>query len=109
MASKKRAPERNRKLKLETLPFDTAQHLNSPERIAEYLIVSLETGDAAEIAKSIGTVARAYGMTEIARKTGLSRESLYKAFNGETRTEFETVLRVVDALGMQLVAKPKVA
>ena len=61
-------------------------------------------GDAAFIAKALGDIARAQGMTEIARQTGLSRESLYKALSGERSPSFDTVLKVVSALGLKLIA-----
>jgi probable addiction module antidote protein len=92
-----------------TTPYDSADYLDSPEAVAEYLTAALETADAAFIAKAIGTAARARGMSEIARESGLSRENLYRSLNGETKTELETVIRVLDALGIQLTATPKAA
>jgi probable addiction module antidote protein len=67
----------------------------------------LETADPAFIAYSIGVVARARGMIEIAREAGVSRENLYRSLNGETNPEFGTIMHVLDGLGIQLAAKPK--
>jgi len=94
---------------VKTRPFDAAEFLDSPETIAEYLTEAFSDGDPAFIARAIGTAARAHGMAEVAREAGLSRENLYRSLNGETRPEFDTVLRVIDALGLKLEAKPKAA
>ena len=90
-----------------TRPYDSAEYLDSPEGLAEYLSDALETNDAAFIAQAIGTAARARGMSEIARDAGVSRENLYRALSGDTKPEFETIVRVLAALGVQLTAKPK--
>ena len=92
-----------------TRAFDAAEYLDSPEMIAEYLTEALETDDAAFIAKAIGTVARAKGMGTVAEQTGLSRENLYRSLSGDTKPEFETIRKVLGALGVQLVAKPRAA
>ncbi len=92
-----------------TRPYDSAEYLDSPEGLAEYLSDALETNDAAFIAQAIGTAARARGMSEIARDAGVSRENLYRALSGDTKPEFETIVRVLAALGVQLTAKPKAA
>jgi probable addiction module antidote protein len=92
-----------------TRVFDAAEYLDSREMIAEYLTEALDTDDAAFIAKAIGTVARAQGMGAVAEATGLSRENLYRALSGDTKPEFETIRKVLGALGVQLVAKPKAA
>jgi probable addiction module antidote protein len=94
---------------VKTTPFDAAEFLDSPEAIAEYLTDAFGEGDPAFIARAIGTAARAHGMAEVAREAGLSRENLYRSLNGETRPEFDTILRVLDALGLKLEAKPKAA
>jgi probable addiction module antidote protein len=94
---------------VKTTHYDSADYLDSPEAVAEYLTAALETADASFIAKAIGTAARARGMSEIAKEAGLSRENLYRSLNGETKTELETVIRVLDALGIQLTATPKAA
>jgi probable addiction module antidote protein len=91
---------------LETRPFDPAAYLTSAEARAEYLTAALERGDAAEIAESIGTIARAAGMSDLARQTGLKRQSLYQAFSRDGNPEFASVLKVMAALGVQLTAKP---
>jgi len=82
--------------------FDVAEHLDSPEMITGYLAEAFETGDASYISHALGTVARAKGMTAIAREAGLSRESLYKALSAEGQPQFTTVLRVLKALGLEL-------
>jgi probable addiction module antidote protein len=92
-----------------TKPFDAAEYLDDSETIAEYLTEALETGDAAFVARAIGTVARAQGMTAIAKDAGLSRENLYRALGAEGHPEFETIMKVLNALGVRLVAKPVVA
>jgi probable addiction module antidote protein len=92
-----------------TRPYDSAEYLDSPEGLAEYLSDALETNDAAFIAQAIGTAARARGMSEIARDAGVSRENLYRALSGDTKPEFETIIRVLAALGVQLAVKPKAA
>lgn len=89
---------------LETRPWDAADHLDGPEAIAAYLDAAMEDGDPSVIAAALGDIARARGMTQIARDTGLSRESLYRALSPEGHPEFATVLRVVKALGLRLNA-----
>ena len=87
-----------------TSPYDVAEHLRTPEEMAAYLDACLEEadGDAAFIAKALGDVARAKGMSQIASDTGLSRESLYKALSGDRCPTFDTILKVVRALGLKL-------
>jgi len=92
-----------------TKPFDVAEYLESPEAMADYLTEAFETADAEFIAQAIGTVARAQGMTSVAREAGLSRENLYRALSADAKPEFSTIVKVLDALGIQLTAKPKVA
>lgn len=86
--------------------WDSAEHLKTDEDMALYLEACLaEAGDdAAFIAKALGTIARAKGMTQLARETGLGRESLYKALSGEGNPSFATILKVVHALGLKLHA-----
>jgi probable addiction module antidote protein len=93
--------------KTDTTPYDVAEHLRTPEEMAAYLEACLEeaNGDAAFIAKALGDIARARGMSQVARDTGLSRESLYKALSGEREPSFGTVLKVIDALGIRLHAE----
>ena len=91
-----------------TTRYDVAEHFRTPEEMAAYLEASIEAakGDAAFIAKALGDIARAKGMAQVARKAGLSRESLYKALSGDRSPGFDTVLRVVEALGLELHAEP---
>lgn len=96
------------KTKTKTSKYDVSEHLRTPEEMAAYLEACLEeaNGDAAFIAKALGDIARAKGMSQVARDTGLSRESLYKALSGERSPGFDTILKVVKALGMKLRAQP---
>ena len=91
-----------------TTPYDVAEHLRTPEEMAAYLEVCLEeaNGDAAFVAKALGDIARAQGMSQVARDAGLSRESLYKALSGERSPTFDTILKVMGALGLKLRAEP---
>ena len=93
--------------KTKTTLYDTAEYLETPDDMAAYLEACLEIadGDAAFIAKALGNIARAKGMTEIARDTGLSRESLYKALSGERVPSFDTILKVITALGLKIHAE----
>jgi probable addiction module antidote protein len=88
--------------------WDSTEHLKTAEDMALYLEACLqEAGDvAAFIAKALGTIARAKGMSQLARDTGLGRESLYKALSGEGNPSFTTILKVTAALGIQLYAQP---
>jgi probable addiction module antidote protein len=91
----------------QTLPWDAADYLRSREDMAAYLEAALEDGDAQVIAAALGDIARASGMTTIARESGLGRESLYKALSPNGNPELATVLRVLAALGLQLHATPR--
>jgi len=93
-------------MKTTTTLYDVAEHLRTPEEMAAYLEACIEEadGDAAFIAKALGDIARAQGMTQVARDSGLSRESLYKALSGERSPSFDTILKVVTALGLKLGA-----
>jgi probable addiction module antidote protein len=93
--------------KTKTTRYDVAEHLRTPEEMAAYLEACLEeaNGDAAFIAKALGDIARAKGMTQVARDAGLSRESLYKALSGDRSPSFDTILKVVGALGLKLYAE----
>jgi probable addiction module antidote protein len=90
-----------------TTRYDVAEHLRTSEEMAAYFEACIEEaqGDAAFIAKALGDIARAKGMSQVARDAGLSRESLYKALSGERSPAFETILKVMAALGMSLHAK----
>lgn len=87
--------------KVETRPWDAAEHLESEEDMAAYLDAALEDGDATVVVAALGDIARAKGMTQIARDAGLGRESLYKALSTTGNPEFATILKVVRALGLQ--------
>jgi len=90
-----------------TTRYDVAEHLRTPEEMAAYLEAVLEEadGDAASVAKALGDIARAKGMTQVARDAGLSRESLYRALSGDHSPSFDTILKVVGALGLKLHAE----
>ena len=94
--------------KISTTRYDVAEHLRTPQEMAAYLEACFEDaeGDAAFIAKALGDIARAKGMSQVARDAGLSRESLYKALSGERSPGFDTVLKVIKALGLRLHAQP---
>jgi len=87
-----------------TRPWDAAEHLETEEDMAAYLEAAFEEGDSSLIAAALGDIARAKGMSQIARDTGLGRESLYKALSPEGNPEFATILKVVGALGLKLHA-----
>lgn len=91
--------------KVKTRVFDAARYLETPEAISVYLEDIFETENPELIAHALGTVARAKGMTEVARKTGLSRESLYKALSAKGNPEFATILKVMRALDLKITAK----
>jgi len=93
--------------KTATSRYDVAEHLRTPEEMAAYLEASIEEadGDASFIAKALGDIARAKGMSQVACDAGLSRESLYKALSGERNPRLDTVLRIVGALGLKLRAE----
>jgi len=90
-----------------TSSYDVAEHLRTPKEMAAYLeaIIDESQGDASLITKAIGDIARAKGMTMVARESGLSRESLYKALSGATSPSFDTILKVLQALGLKLHAE----
>jgi probable addiction module antidote protein len=92
--------------KTKTFPYDVAEQLRTPEEMAAYLDAWLSDfpEDSAGIARALGDVARAKGMSQLARDTGLSRESLYKALSDNGNPSLDTVLRVAKALGLRLRA-----
>lgn len=87
---------------LKTKPFDVAEHLETDEDIREFLAGIIEEGDASDYIHALNTVARAKGMTEIAKKAGLTRASLYKALAEGANPRFETINKVTRALGCKL-------
>lgn len=93
--------------KTATSRYDVAEHLRTPEEVAAYLEACIEEadGDATFIAKALGDIARAKGMSQVARDAGLSRESLYKALSGDRAPGFDTILKVMGALGLKLHAE----
>ena len=93
--------------KTKTRPYDAAEYLQTAEDMAAYLEAALEDGDPTVVVKALGTIARARGMSQIARDTGLGRESLYKALSPGGNPEFATVMKVVRALGLKLRAEPE--
>lgn len=98
------------KTRIEDLPrFDMADHLDSPEAVAEYLTIVLEENDTDALIEALGTVARARGMAGIASAAGLGRESLYKALNAGAQPRFDTIQRVIAALGLRIRIEPSEA
>jgi probable addiction module antidote protein len=92
-----------------TTPWDPVDHLRTDLDMAAYLEAALEEGDPTLVAAALGDIARAKGMTQVARDAGLGRESLYKALSPAGNPEFSTILKVVAALGLQLHATPAAA
>lgn len=94
--------------KVKTVPYEVSEQLRSPEEMAAYLDAWLNEApdDAAGIARALGDIARAKGMSQVARDAGLSRESLYKALSENGNPSFATVLKVTRALGVRLHAEP---
>lgn len=89
-----------------TKPWDASEHLDSEEMIFAYMNAALEDGDPALFSAALGDIAKARGMTAIAKETGLSRESLYRALSGDGNPEFATVIKVMKALGLQISVEP---
>ena len=95
------------KIRVADLPeFDITEHLDNEEAIAAHLTMVIEENDPSELARALGVVARARGMTQVAREAGLGREALYKALRPNAHPRFETVAKVCSALGVKLVAQP---
>lgn len=95
-----------KKIKFADLPeFDMAEHLDSDQAIAEYLTIVMEENDPSELTHALGTIARARGMADVARASGLTREALYKALRPNSQPRFDTIARVFTALGVKLVAQ----
>ena len=95
-----------KKINVQDLPeFDLAEHLKTDEDIAIYLSVVLESDDHTELKHALGVVAKARGMTEVARAAGLTREALYKALRPNSQPRFDTIARVCRALGLKLTTQ----
>jgi probable addiction module antidote protein len=88
--------------KLEITQFDIAQYLDDKEVIAEYLSQILDDGDIDELLEALGNIAKAKGMSQIAKETGLGRESLYKTFHKGTKPKFDTIMKVMDSFGVKM-------
>lgn len=86
--------------------FDLAEQLKSEDDIAAYLTLVIEEGDTSELAHALGVAARARGMSEIAKASGITREALYRALRPDASPRFDTISRVCTALGVRLVAQP---
>ena len=96
----------SKKIRISDLPeLDFSEHLDSEQAVAEYLTVILEEIDPALLAAALGDIARARGMSEIAKASGITREALYKALRPDAQPRFDTVNRVCAALGVKLVAQ----
>jgi len=93
-------------MSIETKPFDAAKYLDTPESQAELVADALESGDATYLTHALGVVARARGMSEIAKNTGITREGLYKALSAEGDPRLSTFLGVIKSLGLQISVKP---
>jgi len=91
-------------MKEETREFDTARYLDSEEIIVQYLNAALEDGNPDLLLMALGNIAKARGMTKIAKSTGLGRESLYKSLSAGSKPQYETVVKVINALGLKLYA-----
>ena len=89
-----------------TTKFDIADYLDSEEMIAEYLNTVLEDGNSSDLIVAIGHIAKSIGMTKIAEQTGMSRPSLYKALSDGAKPQFETIMKVLKAIGGQINVKP---
>lgn len=99
-----------KKIRIADLPeFDITEYLDDENAIAEYISVVMEENDPAALAQALGTIARARGMTDIAKASGMTREALYKALRAGAQPRYETVAKVLHALGLQLTAKPLAA
>ncbi|MDX8408700.1 MAG: putative addiction module antidote protein [Mariprofundales bacterium] len=89
---------------VKTSLWDASEHLRTSETVSEYLTAALEDGDPDLLLAVLGDIARAKGMTQLAKETGLGRESLYKALNPGSKPRFDTIMRVMNGLGIHLSA-----
>lgn len=94
--------------KINTRTFDASNYLKDEADIAVYLQVTMADGDPAFLAAALGDIARVRGMTQLARDTGLSRESLYKSHSGERAPNSDTLFKVIHAMGFKLTVEPLV-
>lgn len=92
--------------KIQTRPFEASNYLKDEADVAAYLQAAMEDGDPALLAAALGDIARARGMTQLARETGLSRESLYKSLSGERAPNSDTLFKVIHAMGFKLTVQP---
>jgi probable addiction module antidote protein len=88
--------------KIEVAAWDSAEILDTPEAIEEYLTAAFETEDSVFIAKALGVVARTRNMSKLARNAGMTRAALYRAFSGETNPEFATIIKIMQALDISI-------
>ncbi|MDP1657871.1 MAG: putative addiction module antidote protein [Methylotenera sp.] len=93
-------------MSVKLLPFDMVSLLDSDEAISEYLSQVLDDGDSDELLRALGYIAKAKGMAMIAKESGLGRESLYKALSPGSKPRFDTILKVIKALGVKLHVEP---
>ena len=91
-------------IRTRTEPYDAAEYLKTPEQMAAYLEAALEEGDPRMVAKALGNIARARGMTQLAKETGITREALYTSLSESGNPTLATLLKVTTALGIQLKA-----
>jgi len=90
---------------IKTIPFDMVEHLDSEDAIQEYFSQVIEDGDSAEVIRALGYIAHARGLADVASRAGLGRESLYKTLAEGGKPRFDTILKVVRALGLKLTAR----
>jgi probable addiction module antidote protein len=94
---------------MDTSKFDISDYLDNNEMIAEYLNTVLAEGNDSDVIKAIGHIAKSIGMTKIAQETGLSRTSLYKALSDGSKPQFETIMKVLRAIGGKIQIDPMTA
>ncbi|HVM21765.1 MAG TPA: addiction module antidote protein [Sphingomicrobium sp.] len=92
--------------KIETTAFDSADYLNSAEAIAAYLDAYLEDGTPAELRAALATIARSHGISDLAQRSGVSRQGIYKALGNDGNPSFETIRSILSAMGLRLTVEP---
>ena len=102
MILQKQKNKRRSYLMTKTTKFDISQYLDNKEIVAEYLSQVLKDGDMEELLQAVGNIAKAKGINQISKDTGLGRESLYKTFQAGSKPRFETVMKVLNSLGVKL-------